>query len=229
MAWEEEEVGRLYTLLRSAPAIRVIRSDVWKWKADPSRVFSVASVYKSFEVFLGPIRKMQMAVWHNCAPPKVKFFRWLAWQDIVKTASFLQRMGILAVNTNVCCVFCQVEMDTVNHILPFCPFVCLLWSHIMKWWGVQWVIPNSVEGLLQWWSFCKMKKVEKLLWRGVPLAVFWSTWKHRNDCVFNGSQPNLEDLCELVKARIALWVKSFLAKVEFSVNDVVFNLQQVQY
>lgn len=69
-----------------------------------------------------------------------------------------------------------------------------------------------------------MKKTEKLLWKVVPLAVLWSTWKHKNDCVFNGCQPNFEELCEVVKARIALCAKSSPAKMEFSVNDVVFNL-----
>lgn len=74
-----------------------------------------------------------------------------------------------------------------------------------------------------------MKKIEKVIWKVVPLAVFWSTWKHRNDCIFNGSQPNLRDLCELVKARIAMWVKSSPTKMVFSINDIVFNLSQVQY
>lgn len=229
LAWEEEEVSRLHTLLRSAPVVRVISPDIWKWRADSSGMYSAASGYRRCESLLGPDRKVVGEVWNNCAPPKVKFFGWLAWLGKVKTSSYLQRIGILDKAANVSCVFCQNEVESVNHILLFCPFVWLLWSQIMKWWGVQWVMPNSVEGLLQWWSFCKMKKLEKVIWKVVPLAVLWSTWKHRNDCVFNGSQPNLEDLCEVVKVRIALWVKSSPAKVEFSINDVVFNLHQVHY
>ncbi|KAL7251725.1 hypothetical protein ACSBR1_013560 [Camellia fascicularis] len=229
LAWEEEEVRRLYILISSVPDIRVSSPDIWKWKADPTGLFSVASVYKRCELSLGPGRNVAVAVWHNCAPPKVKFFGWLAWQGKVKTSSFLQRIGILDANANVGCVFCHDEVETVYHILLFCPFVWLLWSHIMKWWGVQWVMPNSVERLLEWWSFCKMKKIEKQLWKVVPLAVLWSIWKHRNDCVFNGLQPNVEDLCELVKVRIAVWVKSSPVKMEFSVNDIVLNLQQVQF
>ncbi|KAL7244236.1 hypothetical protein ACSBR1_016466 [Camellia fascicularis] len=66
-----------------------------------------------------------------------------------------------------------------------------------------------------------MKKIEKMLWKVVPLAVLWSTWKHRTDCVVNGSQPNFEELCEVVKARIALWAKSSPANLEFSVTDIL--------
>ncbi|XP_028118586.1 uncharacterized protein LOC114316135 [Camellia sinensis] len=199
------------------------------WRANSSGMYSVASGYRTCESLLGPDRIVSGEVWNNCAPPKVKFFGWLAWLGKLKTSSYLQRIGILDEAANVSCSFCQNEVESVNHILLFCPFVWLLWSQIMKWWGVQWVMPNSVEGLLQWWSFCKMKKLEKVMWKVVPMAVLWSIWKHRNDCIFNGAQPNLEDLCEVVKVRIALWVKSSPAKVEFSINDVVFNLQQVHY
>ncbi|XP_028118360.1 uncharacterized protein LOC114315916 [Camellia sinensis] len=174
--------------------------DIWMWRANSSGMYTVASGYRNCESLLGPDRKVTREVWNNCAPPKVKFFGWLAWLGKLKTFSYLQRIGILDEAAN-----------------------------ILKWWGVQWVMPNSVEGLLQWWSFCKMKKLEKVMWKAVPMAVLWSIWKHRNDCIFNGAQPNLEDLCEVVKVRIASWVKSSPAKVEFSINDIVFNLQQVHY
>ncbi|XP_028113211.1 uncharacterized protein LOC114311295 [Camellia sinensis] len=71
-----------------------------------------------------------------------------------------------------------------------------------------------------------MKKLEKKIWKVLPLAILWSTWKHRNDCIFNGSQPNLEDLCEIVKVRVAMWLKASPTQVEFSINDLVFNLSQ---
>ncbi|CAL5382290.1 unnamed protein product [Camellia sinensis] len=54
----------------------------------------------------------------------------------------------------------------------------------------------------------EMQKLEKKIWMVIPLATLWSTWKHRNDCVFSGSRPNLEALCELVKVRVALWFKA---------------------
>lgn len=52
-----------------------------------------------------------------------------------------------------------------------------------------------------------MKK-ERKIWRAIPLVVSWSLWKMRNECVFNAFIPNLVELCELMKIKIALWLKS---------------------
>ena len=51
-------------------------------------------------------------------------------------------------------------------------------------------------------------KKERKIWKAVPLAVSWSLWKMRNECVFNASIPYLVELCELMKIKIALWLKS---------------------
>ncbi|XP_028056259.1 uncharacterized protein LOC114260377 [Camellia sinensis] len=170
---------------------------------------------------MGPVVPVADLIWNNFAPPKVQFFMWLAWLGKVKTSSFLHRIGILSESANLACVFWHDEVETVDHLFLFCPFVWLLWSNIVRWWGLQWVLPGSVSGLLQWWSGCRMKKLEKKIWMVLPLATLWSTWQHRNACVFSGSQPNLADLCKLAKVRLAMWLKASPIQVEFSINDLV--------
>ncbi|XP_028112804.1 uncharacterized protein LOC114310906 [Camellia sinensis] len=81
----------------------------------------------------------------------------------------------------------------------------------------------------EWWSGSRMKKMEKKIWAVIPLAIMWSIWKHRNECVFHGIQPNWDELCDIVKVRVAMWLKASPMDVVFSVTDMVFNLQQVQY
>lgn len=90
-------------------------------------------------------------------------------------------------------------------------------------------MPGSVNGVLQWWSGSRMKKLERKIWAVIPVTILWSIWKHRNKCVFHGIQPNWDDLCDIVKVRVAMWLKASPTDVTFSVSDLVFNLQQVQY
>lgn len=90
-------------------------------------------------------------------------------------------------------------------------------------------MPGTVEGVLQWWSGVKFKKLEWQTWKALPFELMWSVWKLRNDCVFNGGQPKLDELGEIVKVRVALWFKFNSKGVPYSVHDIVSNHRQVRY
>ncbi|KAL7202413.1 hypothetical protein ACSBR1_033980 [Camellia fascicularis] len=89
---------------------------------------------------------------------------------------------------------------------------------MLNWWHLQGALPRSVENLLLWWAGEKMKK-ERLIWSAVPVVVMWSVWKLRNGVVFNASNPNWEELCELIKIRVALWLKPKFFDFHFTVHD----------
>ncbi|XP_028060510.1 uncharacterized protein LOC114264103 [Camellia sinensis] len=169
--WEEEEANRLFNLLFNAPSLCPTRSNKLKWGADPAAFFTVYQFYNWIESHLGPIIPVAASIWNNFAPPKVQSFGWLAWLGKIKTSNFLHRIGILLGNANLDCVFCHNEVEIVEHLLLYCPFVSLLWSNIVRWWGMQWVLPGSVTGLLRWWSSCRMKKLEKKIWMVLPLEA----------------------------------------------------------
>lgn len=99
---------------------------------------------------------------------------------------------------------------------------------MLGWWDLEGALPDSVEGILLWWNGQWFRRVERKIWRGVPLVVLWSVWKHRNDYVFNASAPNLVELCEVIKVRIALWLNPSYSKYLFSVQNFMFNLRQVR-
>ncbi|XP_028067837.1 uncharacterized protein LOC114270503 [Camellia sinensis] len=160
-------------------------------------------------------------------PPKMQFLCWLAWRGRIKTSLFLQRIGVLPPNAETQCVFCQSVVESLEHVLLFCPQVWKCWAAMASWWDQHWVIPGSVEGLLQCWSGSKAKSWVHKAWQAVPALVMWSVWKLRNECRFKGVNPDFAGLSERLKLQIALWVKwSF--RVDYSVHDLVSNLHQIR-
>lgn len=135
LAWEEE-VSRLYDFLRIAPDSCSSQSDTLSWIAGPSSSFTVSSAYNWWDSSLRLTLSCTNILRNNCAPSKAQFFGWLSWHGKVKTASFLCRIGVLGSNVNQACIFCNIEVESVNHILLFCPFVWLIWSNIVRWWGL---------------------------------------------------------------------------------------------
>ncbi|XP_028100507.1 uncharacterized protein LOC114299868 isoform X2 [Camellia sinensis] len=90
---------------------------------------------------------------------------------------------------------------------------------------IQGALPGTIEGLLLWWDKEMLSSKERKIWRGIPLVVLWSLWKLRNDVVFNASVPNVAELCEVIKVRIALWWRPFYSEHSFTIQDFVHNLR----
>ncbi|CAL5370163.1 unnamed protein product [Camellia sinensis] len=126
-------------------------------------------------------------------------------------------------------VFIFVVPLSVNHVLLWCHFVWRVWADIFLWWGSQRVMPVTVDGVLQFWAGFSGNSFERKVWNVLPIASLWSIWKHRNEVLFSDLQPDLYGLCDLFKTRTAMWVRAADAKLPFSVNDFLFNLQQIKF
>ncbi|XP_028113519.1 uncharacterized protein LOC114311591 [Camellia sinensis] len=168
-------------------------------------------------------------VWNKQLPPKVQFFSWLAWKYKLKTSVFLQRIGILDGSASTLCIFCQEQQETAEHVLISCHLVWKVWTGLLQWWGTTWVVPNSVSNLLLWWSGFDCRKSERRIWNAIPLVTLWSIWKHRNECLFQASSPNLQELQELIVTRIAIWLKAASTKLHFSINDFLYNISAIRH
>ncbi|GMP24336.1 hypothetical protein CsSME_00001634 [Camellia sinensis var. sinensis] len=97
----------------------------------------------------------------------------------------------------------------------------------MDWWGIQWVIPRSFEDLIQWWLGWKFMKKEKQVWGAVFISIVWSLWIYRNDCIFNNTQLTIDELCKLIKVRVAMWLKSYDMGFFYSIQEIVSNIKCV--
>ncbi|XP_028071421.1 uncharacterized protein LOC114273801 [Camellia sinensis] len=225
-AWEELEAVRLMDKLNSNTPCLTEKADALVWKASSNGLFNTAAVYN--KLTSGQVLPATELIWKNVSPPKVKFFCWLVWKGRIKSRAYLQSLGLMDQNTRSDCVFCNEELESLNHVMLLCPVVWQVWSNLLKWWGMQWVSPQSVVGLLDWWRGIKWRKVEGIIWKVIPLATLWSVWKMRNECVFNGKQPLMVELLELIKTRVILWFKAESRDSFYSVQELVLNLQHVR-
>lgn len=141
---------------------------------------------------------------------------------------FLQKIGVLQNTASTLCMFCKTVNESVDHVLVSCPFVWNVWAEMLNWWDVQGALPGSVEGIILWWDGEYFSRKERRIWQGVPLVVLWSLWKLRNEVVFNASTPIFSEVCEVIKVRVAAWLKHLFTEHKFTVQDFVVNLRQVR-
>ena len=201
-----------------------------RWNASNQGAIRSCDLFCWLQSNRGPVVSMPKLIWNNITPPKVQFFSWLAWKGRIKTSEFLHSIGVLRGEAVTHCHFCREEPESLNHVLLLCPFTWKIWSDIIDWWGFHWVCPGSVVALFDWWIGTKIRKKELQIWKALPLAVLWSIWKLRNDCVFNSAQPNSLQLCELTKIRVAIWLKSHSIgnSCSYSIHDFIFNFNQTR-
>ena len=69
--------------------------------------------------------------------------------------------------------------------------------------------------------------LELKLWEAIPTTVFWFVWKMRNKLLFNNVIPKWEEEIDLIKTRIAQWVKLKIKGRGYSIHDFVHNLNLV--
>ena len=116
----------LWALLNATRLDVHIEDDI-VWKLAPSGHYSAASAYLG--QFLGMTNSaMEQMVWRNWAPPKVKFFAWLAIQDRIWTAERLEKRGWPNCGP---CPLCRREVESGTHLFTKCRFTLRLW-HLVK-------------------------------------------------------------------------------------------------
>ncbi|KAF7016570.1 hypothetical protein CFC21_030152 [Triticum aestivum] len=87
-------------------------------------------------------------IWKNWAPPRVKFFHWLASQDRCWTADRLARRGL---QHQPRCPLCDQAPETMRHLLLECPFARQTWHEILSWLWMTTAGPSHEDSLMDWW------------------------------------------------------------------------------
>jgi hypothetical protein len=118
---------------------------VWKWTN--SGTYTASSCYLS--TFHGSTTCFSWKlIWKTWAPPKVKFFHWLANLDRCWTAERLARHGLPHHSR---CLLCDQEPESMRHLLLECPFTRQVWHEILAWLRMTARPPDGELTLMEWW------------------------------------------------------------------------------
>ncbi|KAL4385238.1 hypothetical protein GQ457_15G008200 [Hibiscus cannabinus] len=178
-----------------------------KWLGSSDGLYSP----KSLRSLLAPAANSNVNwdkfVWIGLAPPMVEAFVWRLLHGRVPVKSELAKRGFFP-SVDICCPFCSVETESIDHLFFSCNFSWRIWSSIANYWEISLVLQqNPMEVFLAWPHLCS--KVDSThMWRLLPFAIVWSIWLHRNEIVFQGKVVDVGQLLYNVKLRAAWWFKA---------------------
>jgi hypothetical protein len=211
------EVNRLEELKELLVGFSLISDcpDRWRWKSGPMGVFSVRSCYSNLielqqvVTLEGDVLITINNLWRIDVPSKALVFGWRLLLDKLPTRSALNHRGILINPAELHCPFCSHFGEDCDHLFFSCHFSKGIWTALSQWLGKT--IPSGVDRwshFLLFGDLVRLKKgggrVNRLIW----LSIMWSIWKHRNEVIFKGVNPDAIALFNDIKAVSWFWLSS---------------------
>ena len=93
---------------------------------------------------------------------------------------------------NQCCMCC-CDRESVDHLLLHCPVTHTLWTFMLQAFGIHWVMPGLVAGLLSCWHQW-LGKHNSNIWNLILGCLMWIVWLERNRCSFENMEKTLDKL-----------------------------------
>ena len=148
-AFEDWELAAFFFLLQLIQT-RIPRGDrrdtlCWRLKGDGK--FETRSYYHAIRGTPNPLFPWK-GVWKPKVPKRVTFFLWTATHDWILTLDNLMLRGCPLANR---CCMCCCDGESVDHLLLHCPVTHTLWTFMFQAFGIHWIMPRSVTGLLSCW------------------------------------------------------------------------------
>ncbi|WOH04559.1 hypothetical protein DCAR_0623969 [Daucus carota subsp. sativus] len=193
--WDEDLIQDIF-VTRDANLILSIplcndEVDRWYWRKEKLGFYSVKSAYILLQESkpnnnISGNKSVWKRLWNLKVPPKVKHFIWRAATGCLPTKVMLCQKHV---NLNVFCPFCNMELETINHVLLNCSYAQGCWSILGGW-----MVEKRQMGVMLCWAIWKCRN--NLVWnqRGLEITevvesakVVRSQWKKAQDNLFNHS------------------------------------------
>lgn len=125
-------------------------------------------------------------LWKTWAPPKCKFFLWLAIRNKCWTTDRLEKRGMPHPDV---CPMCDQAQETIQHLLSACILARRFWHKILSALGLGHLTPTAdEESFAEWWRRMSLR-VSKNRKKGLNSLIIlgaWCLWIQRNRTVFEG-------------------------------------------
>lgn len=150
------------------------------WRLEESGIYSVKSAYNFLQKQKGDWNVDEDGIiwkilWNIKAPPKVLN---LVWRALTGTLPTLSQLRLKNVQVQAMCPNCQLEDESIVHILVYCQYARQCWSVLLP--ELQFVECSS---FYSWLSFI-FDTVEQGKFVDI-VSLCWSLWRTRNDLVWN--------------------------------------------
>ena len=159
---------------------------------------------------------MEHTVWRAWAPPKVKFFAWLAIQNIIWTADRLEKRGWP--NCGLC-TLCKREQEFVDHLFYKCRFSICLWGLVKDWLQLVSIDTSSwhlLDNIEEWWvGLSDTSTPNRKAMASLTMLVAWTIWNERNARVFRHKSAPPTVLLANIKKEAMLWVTAGARKLGY--------------
>ncbi|XP_022007729.1 uncharacterized protein LOC110906995 [Helianthus annuus] len=143
--------------------------------------------------------------WVSWVPTKCMIMVWRAEMDRIPTKAALVKRNIGITDTR--CPWCNCYEETVMHVLSDCLIATNVWDEIGRWCRLDPIYAFEIKDLLEVYKSMNGSKKGKKIVHGIVIVTMWSMWKARNDSIFNGKRPNVENIVASVKSITFLWAK----------------------
>ena len=102
------------------------------------------------------------------------------------------------------CCMCCCDGESVDHLLLHCPVTHSLWTFMIQAFGIRWIMPGSVAGLLSCWHQW-LGNLNSDIWNLVPGCLMWIVWLERNRRSFEDNKKTLDELKVLCQRSLFEW------------------------
>lgn len=140
------------------------------------------------------------------APPKRKFFVWLALHGRCWTAARRKRHNL---QDDDACALCGQESETITHLLLGCSYSRQIWHSLLHQLNVGSLTPHTEElSLATWWTEARKQvhKSSRKTFDSMVVLVAWSLWLERNARTFGRRQRTEAELLAHIKEEANTWI-----------------------